>query len=197
MFWPVGFALVSHHFLQDGDSEEMVTTIGCSSTGFPGGAADTADLFLTTWASELAPLFSVDISLERVEVAVGPSSAPIRANSTVGPEPGTASSGIVLPNTSLLVRKQTALGGRKGRGRMYWPGFGQVNNLQGNGTILGGAMATFQAAFDDWQTALESDVGPGAIGNLYLFHTEEEAPTQIDAVIVQQRLATQRRRLRP
>lgn len=197
MYWPAGFALVTHYMVQEGDSEPMLTTIGCSSTGLPGGASDIANTFVTSWEDNLAGLFSVDSALDHVEVAAGPSSAPIRADSTNGPVAGTASSGIVLPNTSVLVRKQTGLGGRKGRGRMYWPCFGQVQNMTGNGLLVGGFMGTIQGAFDDWAAQIVDSTGPGAVGELYLFHAEEEAPTQIEAMIVQQRLATQRRRLRP
>lgn len=197
MYWPAGFALVTHYMLQDGDSEPMLTTVGCSSTGLPGGASSIADTFVTAWEDNLAGLFSVDSLLDHVEVAAGPSSAPIRADSTIGSVAGTASAGIVLPNTALLVRKQTGEGGRKGRGRMYWPCFGQVNNMTGNGLLVGGFMSTIQGAFEDWHQQIIDSSGPGAVGELYLFHAEEEAPTLIDAFLVQQRLATQRRRLRP
>lgn len=197
MQWPAGFANVTHYFTIAGDGEFMLTSVGISGTGLPGNAVAVANLFMEAWDEELKSIFSTDTTLDHVEVAVGPSSAPIRQDSTSGPFFGTNPSGVLLPNTALLVKKRTERGGRAGRGRMYWPGFGDVTNVEGNGVILSGALASYQELFENWQEHLLAHVGPGAFGEMYLFHSTELAPDDIESFTVDARLATQRRRLRP
>lgn len=97
------------------------------------------------------------------------------------------------PNTTYLVRKNTASGGRAGRGRMYLPGCTDPDVLQG-GTLDPARRGGLQTAMNDFFDQLNTDsLGP------VLLHGETSpltTPTPIDSFTVDSVVATQRRRLR-
>lgn len=104
---------------------------------------------------------------------------------------GTGSDNDVPINCSVLVKKNTASGGRKNRGRMFLPPFfsGMVTDTNG---VLGGIDGTIAAASvasvaiflvgDDWIPCLH--------------HSDGSAGTVINGYTGSDILATQRRRLR-
>lgn len=96
-------------------------------------------------------------------------------------------------NTAWLIAKITAQGGRRNRGRMYIPGIKNTQVLS-NGTISASHRDAFQDAIDTWLAAEESiGWGTGAL----LHQTGSPSPTTITNLVVRNRVATQRRRLRP
>lgn len=103
---------------------------------------------------------------------------------------GTMSGTGVQPQVSYLIQKITELGGRHGRGRLYWPGCSEtfVNN---SGVIDTGVQASFQGALSTWRVAMATANLP-----LVLLHSDATSPTPITNLNVQTTVATQRRRLR-
>lgn len=99
--------------------------------------------------------------------------------------------GDVMPNVALLVKKNTLLGGRKGRGRFYWPILGEVN-IDNGGYIVDGFRQEMQDAFDSFLQAL-ADPQHG----MFLLHNDVGvAPSRVTKLSVDGLIATQRRRLR-
>jgi len=94
----------------------------------------------------------------------------------------------------MLVRKITGTGGRKGRGRAYMVGCLYNGILGGAGLIDPGDLATRQTAVDALHGSLEDVTG---VSQLVLLHSSSDIPSTITALSVQQKVATQRRRLRP
>jgi hypothetical protein len=105
--------------------------------------------------------------------------------------PGVLTSGeTVAPNTSFLFSKQTAMGGRKNRGRLYLPGV--LEGAIGDGGDLGSSWITdLNAAAALMLASLTADGLP-----MYILHESVDAPTEVTAMFVSSRVATQRRRLR-
>jgi hypothetical protein len=105
-------------------------------------------------------------------------------------EPGAGDSAAAPPNVSVLVRKNTALGGRKGRGRMYIPGVAEADS-DGAGVMSSVRQAAWQAQADTFLVA-------AALGGLagVVLHEDATTPTPIISLAVDGRVATQRRRLR-
>lgn len=97
------------------------------------------------------------------------------------------------PNVTWLIKKSTALGGRAGRGRMYWPGV--VEEETGvDGVIIPSDVTAFQTAADLFFDELAANDVP-----MVLLHGEGSPisePTLVTALTVDPRVATQRRRLR-
>ena len=105
----------------------------------------------------------------------------------------------LVQNTCVLVQKRTLRGGRKGRGRMYWPVFfPNEASVDHSGTIVGTAVTAWQTAMTNWLSGCDSNGCP-----LVLLHSTQEngdppteAPDPITSLSVQARVATQRGRLR-
>lgn len=123
-----------------------------------------------TWMTETGPL-------------VGEFLQPITGTNTLQAVPA---------NCAFLLRKSTALGGRKGRGRAYLPPIWIAEGSIGpTGAIAGADATTVLNKWNAFKTALTT-----AGFDLRLIHTEAIIPTLITAFSVDTTLATQRRRMR-
>lgn len=95
------------------------------------------------------------------------------------------------PNVSMLVRKVTASGGRANTGRMYVVGLDQAAG-DSSGFLSAATIADRQAGCNGMLGDMSANDIP-----MYLLHNNPAlAPTLVTALIVQARVATQRRRLR-
>lgn len=131
------------------------------------------------------------ITAIRYSIGTSDPSAPIVFETAADVEGG-GSSGGISPNVALLVEKHTALGGRHGRGRSFFPGLtedavGPDGNLTGDVAIIQAAGADF------WQVVNDAAGSPAP---LLLHSLEEPDPTEIVGFVTQTKVATQRRRLR-
>lgn len=108
------------------------------------------------------------------------------------PVTGAASIQPVPANCAMLLRKATALGGRKGRGRAFLPPVWTAEaNIGPTGAIPGADAAAVALKWNAFRTALAT-----AGIELRLIHNEAIIPTLITALSVDTTLATQRRRMR-
>jgi len=90
-----------------------------------------------------------------------------------------------------LLQKSTGLAGRPNRGRMYVPAANE-DEIDGGGFLSAPAVADRQASADLFFNALVSASLP-----LYILHTSAAiAPTEVNSLEVDGKVATQRRRLR-
>ena len=176
---PAGFGLLSFHTLTTLDPEEMLWTVGVDLSAVT-NPQDVADDASATWTDNLAPLTSSIVVLNRTVLKVGPSSTgPTFENTDT--IPGTDGGALLPPNSAVLVRKLTSLGGRGGRGRAYLPGISSISGSLDSSGAFSGAAA--------------SAVSAGA--PLVLLHSDSTAPTLISSFDCEPKIATQRRRLRP
>jgi hypothetical protein len=97
------------------------------------------------------------------------------------------------PNVALLVTKQTDWGGKKSKGRFYWPGLTEaVSN--GGGQVNPAAFDTYVDGFNSFRDALDGGNVP-----MVLLHAEDQSdviPYFVKQLSAQSTMATQRRRLR-
>src|SRR6187402_1004526 len=75
----------------------------------------------------------------------------------------------VPPNVSVLVRKSTVQGGRKGQGRFFWPGLPE-QGVGNEGLLTQQYLGDLQVAMDSFLDELAS-----AGLNMLLLHSEEES----------------------
>ena len=161
--------------------------------GFKNDAASSAsvlaDLIGTMWDDSLQSMTPDAVTLDSVLVKLGPNATGEFAEVAVAIA-GTDDAGDVVPNMCALVRKNTALGGRRGRGRLYWP-IGEAT--VGDGGALSGTYVTNSTT--NWNlflTSLATNEIP-----MYLLHNASlPAPTAVNSMSTQAVAATQRRRLR-
>lgn len=105
--------------------------------------------------------------------------------------PGTQGGDAISPQVALLVSKTSGLAGRSNRGRMYIPGQSE-SNVDGAGTVLSTFRTTAQGAMDTFLGDLDTLETPMVI----LHNDPADTPTVVTALTVQNKVATQRRRLR-
>lgn len=112
------------------------------------------------------------------------------------------------PQIALLVQKNTALGGRRGKGRMFWPGLPE-GDVDPGGVLRSGVAASWQGMFDAFLDGLSSndiamhllhdpathwvlvDGQPRRIPNV---GSVPPAPSPVTSLTVKSVVATQRRR---
>lgn len=124
---------------------------------------------------------------------------------------GTLSGEAYAPNAAVLVKKSTALGGRRGRGRMFIPGLHE-SQVSIGGTLASGVQTAWASVMDAIFSGLATNDTP-----MYLLHaptgkwgisttgqprwipgspSTAPAPTEVTSLTVDGKVATQRRRLR-
>jgi len=199
---PPGF-LQAHYVLSlVGDAELMITTCGHELDSASGANVDDAanDLF-AAFSTTIMDNVNAGYRLEYVACYIGQDAAdPLVTISDATPVEGAATGAPLPPNCAQLIRKRTDLGGRRGRGRMYIPGL-EEGVVDGVGNITTPAQAIFQADADEWMDKLTTAIGARLYPPVVLHRSEgigaEPPPTPIVSFVVERKIATQRRRLRP
>ncbi len=189
----VQYALVIKH---DSDNEPMFVTCGHDVTGSLG--VPTADLLAiaTAWFPFLDNLPTSAVFTE-IQGRYGTSNPAEMVGLTVPIGRRGANGNPQLPqNSALLVRKITNRGGRRGRGRMFFPYLLAEGNVNEVGDFATVPRNTLQAVLDQVLTDLQA-IGAGPV----LLHestgvTAPGSPDPIVSLVVDGRIATQRRRLR-
>lgn len=194
MIIPVGFSNVRFIFAVSGVVDQMGFSLGILADDlvtpteiadfcyddFKGAFFDTTAQMFTSWTF-------VGTSCSKSQVA-GP-----LIGEHLQPVVGTGTVGSPSVNTAVLVRKQTALGGRRHRGRMFVPPFNlPEDDIQVSGQLGLIYQAAQQTRWNAFFTALAAD-------NLepHLYHSHpDDLPTSITSFAVQSLAATQRRRMR-
>jgi hypothetical protein len=163
-------------------------SIGFSNSG-SNSAAECAESFHDVWVAQMMPLLSSSLVLDAVRVKLGPDATGPSADFNSGIT-GDVGGETETPQTALLVQKVTAIGGRKGRGRMFVPGVpGAI--YSSSGIMSGVELAEFGTALFNFGGALTLAGLPTA-----LLHSDATAPTLITSLTPSATAATQRRRIR-
>lgn len=198
---PINFAQVTFVQRMAGDVDPYNCTIGIDARLAAGDNEAVLFQCAAAWVQHILAGQSTDMTLESVRGTFGTDGVdPILVEFPSGAQ-GAASAAMLPQNCALLVRKNTALGGRRNRGRMYIPGIvpeGQVNNV---GIITPQVFNGLQVQMNNF---LKSISGEGNEGDLPLvpvvLHNFKLGapldPTPITSLSVQNPIATQRRRLR-
>lgn len=184
--------LVYHLTLED-DPEEMLVTCGVGFAAVPDSAdvAAMVDAWLVAWSDNLKSSLSSDYTMKRATARVNAGGTELEVEQVTN-TPGTGGTGVLPQNCALLVRKTTGLTGRKNRGRMYWPGMTGETSVTPQGMITGSVVTTLQGHFDDWLADCTTvDFVP------VINHGDMTIPAIVSGLTVENRIATQRRRLRP
>jgi len=190
---PVGFGVVRVLVGVNGSPDVDVMTIGYDGdvAEDPSVDASEVDVILRATGRPFATAnFSSDYRYLGVECMRMTATGPITGVATQNIL-GTKSAQAAPPNVSVLIQKNTARGGRKGKGRMFTPFmFTSRTNIDAAGVISGSDVTTIQSLWASAFTALAtSDVVP------VLLHSDGSTPDLITSITVKSLVATQRRRL--
>jgi hypothetical protein len=190
---PPGYAQVIHRHLLAGDAEEMLCTYGVSLGG-PGSVTIANDI-KAAWNTNIMGVMFNGFQQLGVTLRVGQDGAdPIVFQSSTAADAGLSGSSPQSQNNATLVKKVSALGGRRNRGRMYVPGIVGEADVTPAGVITPATVTSRQNSFNVFLTALNAIAG---VGNMVILHGEGPfAPADVVSLIVDGRVATQRQRLR-
>lgn len=197
---PSGFGFAVFRFLLVSDPEEQVVTMGFDgSAGGPGQSI--ADGLKAAWLTGTsAANMSNEYTFVGVTVRYNEGGGPSALNvyESLSNTPGTFVSAMPPSNCAVLVRKLTATAGRRGKGRMYLPCFSVgEGNVDTRGAIATATRNNQQGFMNSFLAAFTGVVNP------VLLHTQKEgapappAPTPITSLVVADRIATRRLRMRP
>lgn len=191
---PVGFGLAQLRFIAAGASRESLTTFGYDATVTdPALNAQTITDCFTLAGRPLIPTqIQEGWSYLGVRVTENHGTGPVTGEAA-DLQDGIMTGGPMPPNTAVLIRKTTASGGRRNRGRMFVPPiYPAETNVGPLGTIADTQVDNMQTW---WSAAFTALVVAGVAP--YILHSEPPfTPTEITGWVVQDRVATQRRRLR-
>lgn len=197
---PVGFAQVTVPLRQANVVRAAVITYGIDIDAWTGSFSDLANWmtldFDFAWGSTL------DSS-----VTIGPSTVTIGQDGTdnitvPGDVIATGNSDYTSPppNVAVLVRKNTLLGGRRNRGRIYIPWAVNRLSIGETGIIDAAAVTDRQTDAGQWMTALDGTHGGNGPTPMVILHSSGQTtvppPTDVSGLVVEARVATQRRRNR-
>jgi len=143
--------LVSHFIKHDSLAREAVITFALSDSSGVGSAQAFADDLQNLAANTFDDYIDTNAKLMRTTTLKGNGTTAFTVGtSTAAPRQGTNPMSSVPPNTALLVQKRTALGGRKGRGRVYLPWMLNEANVDEIGAVNQAYITPTQAMMDTY-----------------------------------------------
>jgi hypothetical protein len=196
MIIPPGFAHCRVLFEADGKLNPVITTFGVRLTAGVTNPVTVATGVLTAWTASF-PAADLDSNWAVTGCGVtlgsdggdGPSGEFLQR--TAGSRAGEAATINFCP----LVRKNTSLGGRRNRGRMFLPaGYLLESEVSELGVLAAAAITRVQGNATDFLTAIEAGANTDAM--VILHEAAPSTPTLVDSLSVQTLGATQRKRMR-
>lgn len=199
---PVGFGQAVYELALTGDAEPVVTTMGHDLSNVVGGDyEEIANRLFDGFGQEMMGAISDQYSLTGVSLYVGQDGGPPAVFFGTDTAVVGGDAGLPLPqNCAALVRKRTGAAGRRGRGRMYLPGV-RENVVNAIGVMDSTYVTAWQTSIDGWFDLLNGvPAGSVAYPPVILHRSEgigeEPPPTPVTALVLDDVIATQRRRLR-
>lgn len=149
-----------------------------------------ANAIMAIWVARWQVGVPASLSLTDVQIWQGPTGALTIVQSSSAPNVG-GSAQLSLPvNCSTLVRKVTALGGRRGRGRMHLPGALETN-VDGSGALTPASITTYNTRLGQ----VLADHAAAGFPMVLLHSLGSSTPTPITNLNVSPLIGTQGRRL--
>jgi len=201
----LGLGLVTQKLIRSDMSRaaECTFALDCGGAASLTIAQTAINDFQTNWNLNIRSHLDSQVTCLKPTIRLGDGSdTPYEATASGATQVGLVAATFAPPNVSLLVKKLTARGGKKNRGRTYLPFSMPTADISENGTVSGGMVGVWQGNFDDFLSQLDTDATPMVIKN-QLFDTPLP-PHFVEHVTIGERvtsmevetlIATQRRRL--
>lgn len=192
---PAGYADCSYQLTLSGFVRPSYVTFGVDPSDTDPAAVATALLNAWQAAGSLNTIMDSQVTMTQVRVSMGTDAGGgdlvyVLPTSVVGGKTGSS----LPPNCALLLKKTTARGGRRGRGRMYLPWAVDESLVDETGAIPAPTVSAASVAAGVWRIALNSNGCP-----LVILHasgkTATGAPDPVISMSADRLIATQRRRL--
>lgn len=193
-----GYGAVSIRLTHSGMVRPAYCTFGIHPTGTD--PATMASSCMTAWLLSVNTVMDSEVTADQCTVRYGIDGAEDVIGTSSNTVTGVVTQASPSAQVAALVRKNTARGGRRGKGRMYIPWMISETNVDEMGTIASGSMSTYQAALTGLITQLDTGNVPMVVlhrpSKPGITHpTTPGAPNLVTSLILQSLIATQRRRL--
>ena len=196
---PPGFADIALELRAQGDPDPWYVTFGVDISESGGDVEEIAAGMLSAWEPVMGAISTI-VNCTGVKLAIGQDGdPPVRAFITpVGGMNGGQSAQVLPQNCALLVRKNTAIGGRRAKGRFFVPACLTEAEVDNIGAISNGLMASLSNPLGTFFESLEDATPPTP---MVVLHNDEGVspiidPTLVTSLSLDNVISTQRRRLR-
>jgi hypothetical protein len=191
---PVGSCEVWFGYRTTGDPDLMYTHLAYDLTDAPDQTSVDAGF------AQFNTLFRVQVNsdwtLEGHFILVGSDPGTVRWDYGGAAVAGNSGLATVPQNTAWLVKKISGLGGRRNRGRMYFPGVSE-SVVDNKGELTSGQITALNTLVGSLKVGGSVHTAFGFLGQMQILHeTGSQTPTEVTDLVVQKVVATQRRRLR-
>lgn len=185
-------------------SRPMAVTCGHSLLQWDGTYVEAADALFQKFADAIMPGIDTNVTFTGVSLYIGNNDEPSGSvESTETAVAGEAAGNYPPPNTALLVRKASNFFGRTATGRMFLPFIVPEANIDEGGFVDGAVLGPVQTQLNNWYGLLTSEDVSGNGSLPPVLNPQPSAPGGPPAAPIaivgfsaQNKVATQRRRLR-
>ena len=200
---PVGFGHAAFIFSSPIGTPEFVTTIGVDLDGVGGNFVGAADHLFDAYNEAFMGTTSTQLNLDRVTLTIGVDGGGNGSvNSTRSPQIGGDTGGPLPLNIGGILRKQTNLLGRAGRGRMFMPALINSTQVSEGGTIDSPTIEGINEVAADFLAWIQAPDTPDAPVDTItpmqpvLLHDGARVPTPITTLSLAPLIGVQRKRIR-
>lgn len=198
---PTGYAQVALVLKHDLDPDPWMVTFGLDITGVDETSGSVPAKIIEAYTDSISTSMSNAVTLTEVRFTIGNTGGDPVIVVTPAGVPGTISGAMLPQNCAILVAKNSAVGGRKNRGRFYWPGMLLESGVNAVGAIDSALVVDYATVFSSFLLGVEtaSTVGGDLVPAtpMVILHNDAVTdPTAVDSLSVRSTIATQRRRLR-
>lgn len=195
---PPGFGLAAFRLSASFGTPDFVTTIGVDLSAAGGDFVGAANDLAFAYASSIMTQTLKSYSLNGVTLTVGQDGGGTGSVESDGPPtPGQRNGTSEAAAMAVIARKNTAQMGRKGRGRMFIPGWIEVDQTLPSGEMDSGTFTALQEALDNFYGALQGDSGVAPLLNgAVLLHGDGTPPTPITSLSLVTKVGWIRKRIR-
>lgn len=196
---PPGFGSAFFELVGSPGTSPYGVTLGVDLSTAGGDFVGAANSLFAAYADSWMPATNDDLTLERVILTVGQDGGgQPSVTSDLGGVPGSKTTTASPTAMSLIVRKNTAQLGRRGRGRMFIPGVLDPDAVAEDGSLSSGDVITYNGiAADFYERVATPGAGPFLDLPPVLFHGSAPSdPTPISSLSVQPLVGWIRGRIR-
>lgn len=195
---PLGYAALSIEHWLSNYTRPAVVTLGAKILGTETGGVNLADAFHEAFSEAFRARMDSGVTLRNARAVVGQDGAdPLVFDSTLS-TPGAGGRESTAPALALMLDKRTGIGGRRNRGRMYFPWAVADSEVSEQGAVASAALNNWSSAcvtFMQEMTAVGSSVGTHLFDFPALLHSDVEAvPTEITSMVPNPVIRTQKQR---
>lgn len=187
---PPGYCHLAVKFKAGGTGRNCISSFGLKVASAP--TQSDLDAMINSVAAQYKLIIKSPGRFEGARLLIGQDGGdPIELNSVSGAGVGSAAVASLTPQVQILVRKGTALAGRRNRGRTFWPDTPETN-VQNDGTLDSALITSYQTVATD----LLGIFAAGSVfdGMVLLHQTSSLIPTPVTTYQVQSKVATLRPR---